>query len=112
MQKRVLNKEDEAHRNIPTSSNYYPITSRIYIEDQGKSQEATRRMTLMTDRPYGGSSLNEGEIEIMLHRVTKDDDQKGVGERLYELEDDEWTAVTVDNHLKLFFQEPYVDSDR
>lgn len=46
----------------PISGNYYPITTKISIEDH-KTQ---RRMSVLTDRAQGGSSLEEGQIELMV----------------------------------------------
>lgn len=40
--------------------NYYPITAKIAIEDE------TRRVSLLTDRAHGGSSLIDGSMEIMV----------------------------------------------
>ncbi|XP_034669855.1 lysosomal alpha-mannosidase-like isoform X4 [Drosophila subobscura] len=48
--------------NQPTSGNYYPVTSRIYLQDNKK------RMVLLNDRSQGGTSMNDGELELMLHR--------------------------------------------
>lgn len=42
------------------SGNYYPITTRIAIEDEKK------RFAILTDRAHGGSSLADGSIEIMV----------------------------------------------
>lgn len=41
-------------------------------------------MTLLTDRSQGGSSLQDGEMEIMIHRRLLYDDAFGVGEPLNE----------------------------
>ena len=78
------------------SGNYYPINSRIWIKDQ------TRQLTVLTgkevsdfrsnnlfvfflpDRSEGGSSIQDGSIEIMVHRRTLCDDALGVGEPLNE----------------------------
>lgn len=40
----------------------------------------------MNDRTQGGSSINRGEIEIMIHRRILKDDWRGVGEPLSETE--------------------------
>lgn len=48
----------------PVIGNYYPVTSKIYIEDLDRNI----RFAVFNDRPQGGSSLNEGEIELMVHR--------------------------------------------
>jgi lysosomal alpha-mannosidase len=64
----------------PVSSNYYPINTAIYIQDP----ELNWQMTVVTDRAQGGSSLRDGELEVMLHRRLLDDDAFGVGEPLNE----------------------------
>ncbi|XP_026325478.1 lysosomal alpha-mannosidase-like [Hyposmocoma kahamanoa] len=46
----------------PIASNYYPVTNRIHINDR------RYRFTVLTDRAQGGSSLRNGQIELMLHR--------------------------------------------
>ncbi len=40
----------------------------------------------MTDRAQGGASLAPGEMEVMVHRRTLRDDQRGVGEPISETE--------------------------
>eukprot|EP00123_Amoebidium_parasiticum_P018535 comp24234_c1_seq1/m.44725 comp24234_c1_seq1/g.44725 ORF comp24234_c1_seq1/g.44725 comp24234_c1_seq1/m.44725 type:complete len:1042 (-) comp24234_c1_seq1:530-3655(-) len=62
----------------PVSQNYYPVNSRIYLKD-GDSQ-----FTIVTDRTFGGSSLNDGNLEVMIHRRTLRDDNRGVGEPINE----------------------------
>ncbi|XP_057312440.1 lysosomal alpha-mannosidase-like isoform X2 [Hydractinia symbiolongicarpus] len=62
----------------PVSENYYPINSRIYIKD------SSAQLTVMSDRSQGGSSIRDGQIEIMLHRRLLVDDFLGVGEPLNE----------------------------
>ncbi|KAJ9591912.1 hypothetical protein L9F63_001514, partial [Diploptera punctata] len=66
----------------PVSGNYYPVTSTILIRDTDKAQE----FAILTDRAQGGSSLNDGQIELMLHRRLLNDDGFGIGESLDELE--------------------------
>jgi len=39
----------------------------------------------MNDRAQGGSSLNSGELELMIHRRLLVDDSRGVGEPLNEV---------------------------
>lgn len=41
-------------------------------------------MTVMNDRAQGGSSLADGQIELMLNRRLYKDDSRGVGEALNE----------------------------
>ncbi|EJW83317.1 hypothetical protein WUBG_05771, partial [Wuchereria bancrofti] len=65
----------------PIAGNYYPVSSRIYIRD------SLNQLTVLTDRSHGGTSLNDGQIELMLHRRLFYDDNFGVGEALDELGD-------------------------
>ncbi|KAM6972243.1 LOW QUALITY PROTEIN: lysosomal alpha-mannosidase [Aplochiton taeniatus] len=62
----------------PIAGNYYPINSRAYIKDD-KDQ-----LTLVTDRSQGGGSIQDGSLEIMLHRRLLYDDNRGVAEPLNE----------------------------
>ncbi|PSN50451.1 Lysosomal alpha-mannosidase [Blattella germanica] len=64
----------------PVAGNYYPVTSKISIKDQSEKIE----FAILTDRAQGGSSLNDGEIELMVHRRLLHDDNFGVGEALNE----------------------------
>ena len=69
----------------PVSSNYYPVVSRISLAEQTNSlAEERREVWLMTDRAQGGSSLQSGQLELMLHRRLFNDDAFGVGEALNE----------------------------
>ncbi|XP_054741908.1 lysosomal alpha-mannosidase isoform X2 [Anastrepha obliqua] len=61
-----------------TSGNYYPITTKIAIEDD------TARMAILTDRAQGGSSMGDGSLELMVHRRLLHDDAFGVDEALNE----------------------------
>ncbi|XP_022222241.2 lysosomal alpha-mannosidase [Drosophila obscura] len=60
------------------SGNYYPVTAQMYMQDEDK------RITLFNDRSQGGTSLEDGELELMLHRRLLNDDAFGVGEALNE----------------------------
>lgn len=64
----------------PESGNYYPITSKISIRDE----EAGIEVAVLNDRAQGGSSLKDGEIELMIHRSCIHDDDFGVSEALNE----------------------------
>ena len=64
----------------PVSQNYYPINSRIYIRDEYSNSQ----VTIVNDRSQGGTSMNDGQIEVMLHRRDLADDGFGVGEALNE----------------------------
>jgi len=80
--KRTLNKRQTWKYKItePVSGNYYPINSHIFIKESAGDQ-----LTLLVDRAQGGSSLNSGEIELMVHRRLLVDDGFGVGESLNEM---------------------------
>lgn len=70
----------------PVSGNYYPINSKIYIKDELPNPAGVnRQLSILTDRTHGGSSINDGQIEIMLHRRLLWDDSLGVLEPLDEL---------------------------
>ncbi|XP_063233903.1 lysosomal alpha-mannosidase-like [Bacillus rossius redtenbacheri] len=64
----------------PVSGNYYPVTSVIALQDEG----AGLRLAVLTDRAQGGSSLHDGQLELMVHRRLFHDDAFGVGEALNE----------------------------
>ena len=64
----------------PVADNYFPVNTFQFLSD------ATQGTTLsvVTDRANGGGSLNDGELEFMLHRRLTYDDSKGVNEILSE----------------------------
>lgn len=62
----------------PIAGNYYPVNTAIYVEDDDKS------IAVLTDRSQGGSSLEDGEVELMVHRRTIKDDSRGVDEPINE----------------------------
>ncbi|GJQ83733.1 hypothetical protein Trydic_g20609 [Trypoxylus dichotomus] len=62
------------------AGNYYPVTSKIVMQDLHKNVE----VAVLTDRAQGGTSLSDGEIELMLHRSCLHDDAFGVNENLLE----------------------------
>lgn len=44
------------------SGNYYPVTSKLVIRDESDDVE----LAVLTDRAQGGSSLRDGEVELMV----------------------------------------------
>jgi lysosomal alpha-mannosidase len=42
-----------------TMANFYPVNSQIFLRDQ------QNQMTVLTDRSQGGTSLMDGQLEIM-----------------------------------------------
>jgi lysosomal alpha-mannosidase len=83
----------------PISGNYYPVNSRISIQDS-KTQ-----MTILTDRSQGGSSIADGSIELMIHRRCFEDDGFGVQEALNETGSDGRGLVVRGKHW-LLLSEP------
>ncbi|XP_076889714.1 putative alpha-mannosidase At5g13980 [Bidens hawaiensis] len=64
--------------NEPIAGNYYPINLGIYIKDK------ISELSVLVDRSVGGSSIVDGQLELMLHRRLLYDDGKGVAEALDE----------------------------
>src|SRR5699024_3561250 len=73
--KRVVNYRPSWNYTVfePVASNYYPVNSRIYIRDQSEDIQ----LTVLTDRSQGGSSIHDGQVELMLHRRLLHDDAFG-----------------------------------
>lgn len=46
----------------PISGNYYPVTSKIAIKDETKQL----KLNVLVDRAQGGTSLQDGTIELMV----------------------------------------------
>ncbi|KAL4477150.1 hypothetical protein ABPG72_008884 [Tetrahymena utriculariae] len=106
LQKRILNYRPtwnlQVHQQV--SGNYYPIGSMIQIQDE----ETKEQISVVNDRSQGGTSLKEGQLELMIHRRqnvfcilinfkkqvnqmqfiqrTLLDDNRGVGESLNEID--------------------------
>ncbi|KAJ7516921.1 hypothetical protein O6H91_21G004600 [Diphasiastrum complanatum] len=78
--KRVRNYRSDWNLNVtePVAGNYYPVNLGIYLKDNEKEA------SLLVDRAIGGSSLTDGELEVMLHRRLLHDDGRGVAEALNE----------------------------
>ena len=50
--------------NDPVASNYYPVTSHAFLTDS----KTGYRMNVLTDRAQGGSSIEDGQLEFLIHR--------------------------------------------
>lgn len=87
--------ELEVHQ--PVAGNYYPINLGVYIEDNDKE------LSILVDRSLGGSSIVDGQVELMLHRRLLFDDGRGVGEALNETvcASDECAGLTVQGKFYL-----------
>ncbi|XWS37045.1 hypothetical protein CRYUN_Cryun19dG0009600 [Craigia yunnanensis] len=64
--------------NQPVAGNYYPINLGMYLKDDSKE------LSILVDRSVAGSSIKDGQLEIMLHRRLLHDDGRGVAEALNE----------------------------
>lgn len=97
--KRQLNHRDTWNfkNSEPVAGNYYPVNSRIYIRDEARQAQ----FMVLTDRSQGGSSLNEGEVELMVHRRLLYDDSLGVGEPLNETGSDGQGLIIRGSHYVL-----------
>ncbi|XP_070684120.1 lysosomal alpha-mannosidase [Pempheris klunzingeri] len=84
----------------PIAGNYYPINSRAFIKDD------TDQLTVVTDRSQGGGSIQNGSLEIMLHRRLLYDDVRGVGEPLNETSDIFPEGLVVRGRLLLSLDRP------
>jgi lysosomal alpha-mannosidase len=60
----------------PVAGNYYPVNTAIKTVDISSGTT----LTVMPDRTEGGSSLQDGAVELMLHRRLLMDDLRGVSE--------------------------------
>ncbi|XP_055550779.1 lysosomal alpha-mannosidase-like [Wyeomyia smithii] len=80
MIKRVRNHRDTWDVELlePVPGNYYPVTAKIALEDDNW------RMAVLNDRAQGGTSMEDGVLELMVHRRLLMDDAFGVGEALNE----------------------------
>ncbi|EDW77500.1 uncharacterized protein Dwil_GK24524 [Drosophila willistoni] len=79
--KREKNKRESFDPDLsiqPTSANYYPVTSRISLND------GSRRMSLLNDRSEAGTSMEDGRLELMLHRRHVFHDGSGADEAINE----------------------------
>uniref|UniRef100_A0A905ATF6 Alpha-mannosidase n=1 Tax=Glossina morsitans morsitans TaxID=37546 RepID=A0A905ATF6_GLOMM len=76
------NKKLQTYKEENIPSIYYPVNGRLVLEEEGKGA----RMAVLNDRAQGGSSTEEGALELMLHRRLLSDDNLGVGEALNEIE--------------------------
>lgn len=64
------------------TANYYPVQTAIAIVDEVTNAQ----MVVMNDRSQGGSVIKDGRIELMHNRRINEDDGRGVGEPLNEVD--------------------------
>jgi len=108
MQKRVLNYRPTWDLKVsqPVAGNYYPVQSTIAIQDINTNEG----FAIIPDRAQGGASLSQGHIELMLHRRLRNDDYRGVGEPLSELDWDGQGMRQWVTHTLLFTKPGYLET--
>ncbi|KAH7578512.1 hypothetical protein JRO89_XS01G0391600 [Xanthoceras sorbifolium] len=75
---RDYRKDWDLEVNQPVAGNYYPINLGMYMKDN------STELSVLVDRSVGGSSIVDGQLELMLHRRLLHDDGRGVDEALNE----------------------------
>ncbi|BFG32218.1 hypothetical protein CerSpe_184920 [Prunus speciosa] len=75
---RDYRKDWDLQVNQPVAGNYYPINLGIYAKDNNTE------MSVLVDRSVGGSSIVDGQLELIVHRRLLHDDDRGVDEPLNE----------------------------
>ncbi|CAF0757101.1 unnamed protein product [Adineta ricciae] len=78
-----------------SAGNYFPLVTGILLRDKKKDLQ----MSIVTDRAEGGGSVQDGQIEIMIHRRVITDDSLGVSEVLNEVGIDNQALVVRGRHL-------------
>ncbi|KAL0858609.1 hypothetical protein ABMA27_012444 [Loxostege sticticalis] len=107
MIKRKLNKRPAWNLTLeePVAGNYYPVVAAASLKDDSNFQ-----LTVLPDRAVGAASLQEGCIEIMIHRRLLHDDAFGVDEALNETEYGKGLVVR-GNHRFFFTIDPVTFKD-
>lgn len=98
MEERILNHRENFELSNLTGfevvSNFYPVNAAITLKD-GHDQ-----FTVLNDRAQAGASLNPGEVELLVHRRSRFDDDRGVYEPLNEtLSDGTPISVQVEHQV-------------
>eukprot|EP00347_Sterkiella_histriomuscorum_P000869 403374211 len=108
MQKRILNYRPTYELSNYTNNvtiNYYPINTAIVIRDNKQNQ-----MTIMNDRPQGGSVLKPGRIELMQQRRTYLSDYRGMDEGLNETQSNGKGKVVIAKYFLQIFNRDHEQS--
>ncbi|TDH09371.1 hypothetical protein EPR50_G00085950 [Perca flavescens] len=64
------------HLKLPLQGNFYPMSSQAYIQD------SNHRLTLHTAQSLGVTSLESGQLEVIMDRRLMQDDNRGLGQGL------------------------------
>ena len=87
MQRRVLNTRSNYPftQTEPIAGNVYPVNAVALLKDEiAPPAGAPAAFAVLVDSSVGGTSLHEGELQLMVHRRLLKDDGFGVGEALNE----------------------------
>ncbi|CAH8682579.1 unnamed protein product [Schistosoma rodhaini] len=118
--KRLRNRRDDwgipmkYHEEHNITGNYYPIVNRIMIKNillKWLNKKIPFGLAIYTDRSQGGTSLNDGQLELMLHRQTINDDNLGVNEPLEELGLDNKGLIVRGTHKIRFDELNLIESE-
>ncbi|XP_018655617.1 putative lysosomal alpha-mannosidase (mannosidase alpha class 2b member 1) [Schistosoma mansoni] len=118
--KRLRNRRDDwgipmkYHEEQNITGNYYPIVNRIMIKNillKWLNKKIPFGLAIYTDRSQGGTSLNDGQLELMLHRQTINDDNLGVNEPLEELGLDNKGLIVRGTHKIRFDELNLIESE-
>lgn len=105
MPRRRLNSADPTQ----LGGSFYPVVSTMMLKNLANltGTNTTDMLAILVDRPQAGTSLNEGQLEFLIHRRLTRDDYLGVDEALNEPGEDGRGLVTRGTHrLYLKFSEP------
>jgi len=80
----------------PVAGNYYPCNVGMWLADS----EAA--MSILNDRSQGCASMDDGDLEFMVHRRTLMDDGRGVGQAINETGLDGRGLITTGIHYLSF----------
>ncbi|XP_043980945.1 alpha-mannosidase 2x [Gambusia affinis] len=85
------------YQKLPLQGNFYPMSSQAYIQD------SHHRLTLHAAQALGVSSLDSGQLEVIMDRRLMQDDNRGLGQGL---KDNKKTA----NRFRLLLERRSVDN--
>lgn len=98
---------------------FYPVVSTLMLKNLSNSTRPSKNsadlLAILVDRAQAGTSLNEGQLELLIHRRQTVDDNWGVGEALNEPGEDGRGLVTRGRHRLYLkfpdFPDPKADLD-
>eukprot|EP01046_Picozoa_sp_COSAG06_P025525 COSAG06_NODE_2151_length_7467_cov_2.755836_6_plen_207_part_00 len=76
----------------PQAANMHPIQTAIAVRQHGGGGA---KLTVTPDRSQAGTSLVDGQLELLVHRRLLADDGEGAGEPLNETESYHYTGTTI-----------------